>query len=145
MKYLRAIVVCLLGGIGGALLGALVLGAATYTAEGLDYFGRPVSVWTGAAAGAGAIYGSAPGAVVGLAVAISEFRRSAAVLLGAAIGLLMVFPQMLVFIFEPGSLREVLFLVAPIPLGGLLGLFLTFFKAFGLGAAVRKTASLNQA
>lgn len=112
-----------------------MLGIATYTAQGLDYWGRPVSVWTGRAAILGAVYGCVPGLVLGIAVAGSEYRRVYAALLGAGIGLIMAFPSILAFLFTPPEFRHarvIWILVAPIPLGAFLGLVLATITV-GLG------------
>src|SRR5215208_4068256 len=99
MKKVRVIVLSVVGVLGGASLGAALLGITTYTAQGLDYFGRPVSVWAWAAAIGGAMYGSAPGLVLGIAIAATEYRRIAASLLGAGIGLIMAVPILIPYFF----------------------------------------------
>src|SRR5687767_6527028 len=106
MNRLRVIVISVVGVLGGAAFGASLLGIPTYTAQGLDYFGRPVSVWAGAAAIAGAIYGSAPGLVLGIAIAATEYRRISASLLGAGIGLIVTVPILTPFFFTPASMKE---------------------------------------
>ena len=133
MKRLRVILVSVVGFLGGASLGAALLGITTYTAQGLDYFGQPMKVWAGAAAIGGAIYGSAPGLVLGIAIAATEHRRIAASLLGAGIGLIVAVPILIPYFFTPASMREtkdLLILVAPIPMGAFLGLALATITAF---------------
>lgn len=146
MKILRITVVCLIGAFGGAFLGATLLGVATYTNQGVDYFGRPGRDWSRAAAIAGAIFGFAPGLFLGLAVAGNEYRRVTAALHGLGIGLVVAFPATATFLISPELIREakdLLFVVAPIPVSGLLGVVLSILnealRAFQKSSQAKKS------
>src|SRR5882672_268030 len=105
MKIRRVTMVSFIGALGGAFSGAALLAVTTYTAKELDYFGRPMSVWTGAAAIAGALCGFTPGLVLGVAVAASKYQRISAALLGAGIGLIMAATSLVGFFYTPATER----------------------------------------
>jgi hypothetical protein len=136
MKILRLIVVGFSGGIGGALLGAIILGGTTFIFNHGDraatYFGPANQLWKMFSL-VGAIYGVAPGFLIGLFVGGSRCDQAHGAFSGLIIGsaLTALFLRSVLntptvpYPYEESIVFQLLLATAPIPFGALLGLVLS--------------------
>jgi hypothetical protein len=133
VKVLRLLVLSISGALGGALLGAALLGISgfvmNYGDQTLTYFGPAKEMWKFWGM-VGALYGWVPGFGLGLVVGVAECGKGGGSLGGATVGLILTALFLQSLLNVPPDIREtvrvgdLLVSVAPIPLGALFGLVL---------------------
>jgi hypothetical protein len=120
----RPVLSCILGGVAGAVGGALLLGVPTYFDSRSGFLGSN-SDWTPVAVAMGLVLGGIPGAVIGLLVGLTNAGKARGAVIGAGIGLII-----LVILFALGLNplldREIALMgLSSIPVGGVIGLLVS--------------------
>lgn len=121
---LRRVLGCTLGGVLGAVGGALLLGIPTYLDTRSGFLGE-YSDWAILAAVMGLVLGGISGVSIGLLVGLTNAGKGGGAAIGAGVGL-----AILVILFalglDPGLDREVAVMgMSSIPAGGIVGLLVS--------------------
>jgi hypothetical protein len=83
---LQVLVGAVIGGLGGGLLGAAILGVRAYVDTAPGFLGSGRS-WTLVAAGVGGVLGAVQGILIGLIVAATKSGKTNGALIGGAVGM----------------------------------------------------------
>lgn len=121
---MRIVLSFILGCVGGAISGALLLGIPAYTDTEYGLLG-PKRAWAPLAIIMGLILGGISGAVIGLLIGILKADKGGGAVIGAGVGLIILL-TLFALGLNPALDREVaIFGMLSIPIGAIVGLFVS--------------------